>query len=106
MIFNPVLKNPLSQTNPTDYFNNVLQVILSIFYIVGVIYFIWHFLMAGYHLIANDGDAKKIETAKNEMGYAITGLAIVFVTLALVKIAGAVFGITGLENLMLTWPSL
>ena len=70
-IINPVIVNGHTQVgSPQAYFNSVVQTVFAIFFIVGVIYFIWHFVFAGYHYIASDGDPKQIETAKSEITYA------------------------------------
>lgn len=107
MITNPILKNAYEQANyPAEYTNNVIQTVFSIFFIVGVIYFIWHTIMAGYHLISTEGDPKKLETAKNQITYALLGLTVIFIVFALLKFIGTVTGINGLENLEITWPSL
>lgn len=107
MINNPLLNNKeLQVSDPQAYTNNVLQAVISIFLIVGVVYFVWNIFMAGYHLISTEGDPKKLETAKNQATYAILGIAIVFMVFALMKFIGAVTGISGLENLEITWPTL
>lgn len=105
-IINPILKSDLSSTKPTEYVNSVIQTVLSIFMLVAVIYFIWHFIMAGYHLISSQGDPKKYEQARDEITYALLGLAVCFSVFAILKLVGVIFGITGLENLKITWPSL
>jgi len=104
-ITNPALTDPSSPASP-NYLNRVLQNLFSIFMIVGVIYFIWHFVFAGYHWISSEGDAKKIEEAKNELTYAIAGLAAVFVVFAVLKFIGTILGIRGLDTLQFTLPSL
>lgn len=107
MITNPLLKNSEAIVkNPKDYFNNVLQGVLSIFMIVAVIYFIWHFVFGGYHFIASQGDPKKIEQAKEELTYALIGLAVVLSVFAVLKFVGQVLGIPGLQGLEISWPSL
>lgn len=107
MITNPLLNNPESQVvDPQAYTNNVIQSVFSIFFIVAVIYFIWNIIMAGYHLISTEGDPKKLETARNQATYAILGIAVVFMVFAIMKFIGAVTGISGLENLEITWPTL
>jgi hypothetical protein len=106
VICNPVLKNCTSSTAPKTYINNVLSAVFSIFFIVAIIYYIWHFIFAGYHLIASDGDPKKWESGKNEMVWASVGLGVVFSVFAIIKFIGIVFGIPGLSNLTITWPTL
>lgn len=106
-ISNPVVSNGLNQVqSPQAYFNTVIQAVFNIFFIVGVIYFIWHFVFAGYHYIASDGDPKKIETSKNELTYGLLGLLIIFSVYAVLRVVGLVTGITGLSNLSIPWPSL
>ena len=107
-ISNPVLKNPSSQVGDASltYFNSVLQSVFSIFFIVGIIYFIWHFVMGGYHFISQEGDQKKIETAKHQFTYAFLGLAVIFMVFAILKLIGFVTGIKGLDTLQIPWPTL
>lgn len=107
MITNPALKNPELQVNdPQAYTNGVIQAVFSVFFIVAVIYFIWNLVMAGYHLISTEGDEKKLTTAKNQATYALLGIAVIFMVFALMKFIGTVTGVTGLENLELTLPTL
>ncbi len=106
-ICNPVLQNCNKQINsPVDYTNNVIQGIFSIFFIVAVIWFIWHFIMAGYHMINSQGDPKRVETSRTEILNAIIGLGIVFAVFAILKFVGYILGIQNLENLTITWPTL
>lgn len=107
MITNPLINNSeLQASDPTTYTNNVIQAVFSVFMLVAVIYFIWNVVMAGYHLISTEGDPKKLETAKNQLTYAILGIAVVFMVFALLKFIGVVTGVTGLENLQIAWPTL
>jgi hypothetical protein len=63
-------------------------------------------MMGAYHFISQEGDQKKIETAKHEFTYAILGLAVMFIVFALIKFIGYITGIKGLDTLQLTWPTL
>lgn len=105
-ICNPVLNNCSSSTNPVGYTNNVISSAISIFFIVALLYFFWHFIFAGYHLIGSDGDPKKLELGKNELTYSFLGLIVVFSVFGIIKLVGIVLGITNLENLSITWPHL
>lgn len=105
-IGNPLLSNNNQVTSPVSYFSNVLQVIITIFLLVAVIYFLWHFVMNAYHMISSSGDAKKFEEARNGLSYALLGLIITFSVFAVIKFAGTVLGITGLDALNLTLPTL
>ena len=107
IIDNPIIKNSESiAKDPGNYVNNTIQAIITIFFIVAVIYFIWHVVMAAYHLIASNGDPKKYEEAQKSILYAFVGLIVVFSIFAILKFAGTVLSVPGLENLTFTWPSL
>lgn len=103
-ITNKALKNPSAQTDP-GYISNVLQTVFNLFMIVGVVYFIWHFIFAGYHFISAQGDEKQYQQAKSEVTYALIGLGVVFVVFAVLRLIGLVTGIQGLDTLQLTLPS-
>lgn len=107
MITNPILKDPQTQVaDPTTYTNNVIQAVFSIFFIVGIIYFMWHAIMAGYHLISTEGDPKKLEVARHQLTYALIGLVVIFSIFAILKFVGSILGLNDLENLTITWPTL
>jgi len=106
-INNPVITDSANQVaNPTDYVNSVFQTVITIFFVVGIVYFLWHVLFAGYHFIGSDGDPKKFEQAKNEIMHAFVGLIAMFSIFAILKLVGYTLGITGLENLTLPIPTL
>jgi len=106
VICNPILKNCISSTAPKTYFNSALSAVISIFFIVAIIYYVWHMVFAGYHLIASEGDPKKWDTGKSEMVYATVGIFVVFSIFAILKFVGIVLGIPGLGTLTIPWPTL
>ena len=83
-----------------------MRALCKIFFIIGILYFAWHFIFAAYHWIAAEGDSKKITDAKNEITYAIIGLAVIFSVFAVLKVIGLALGITGLETLSLPIPTI
>lgn len=86
--------------------NGVIQTVFSIFFIFGLIYFVYHIVLSGYKMISSQGDPKKYEEAQHSLIYAFIGIAIIFSIFALLKIVGHIFGITGLDSLTIIWPSL
>ena len=48
---------------------------------------------AGFTILTSAGDAKKLESGKQRLTYAIVGFIVIFVSYWLVQIAGFVFGI-------------
>jgi hypothetical protein len=105
-ITNPVLKNQNVTSDSNSYVNGIIQTFISLLIIVGVLYFVINFILAGYHMISSQGDPKKFEEAQKSLIYSLLGITLVFIIFAILKIIGHVFGITGLDNLMITWPSL
>lgn len=106
IINNPIIKDTTNVTQPKTYLNNVIQTIITVFFIVAVLYFIWNFVFAGIHMISSNGDPKKFESAQHQLVYALVGLMIVFSVFALLKFIGIVLGIPTLQNLILNLPSL
>jgi hypothetical protein len=106
IITNPILTNPTtSASDPKTYFSSILSAVFSIFFIVAIIYYIWHIVFAGYHLISSEGDPKRWESGKNEITYATIGLFAVFSIFAILKFVGTVLGIAGLSSLTIAWPT-
>jgi len=106
VINNPLLPNNDSVTNPVGYTSNAIQTIFTLFMIVGVLYFVWHVVFAGYHFISSDGDSKKIQDAKTELTYAFVGIVVIFSVYAILKLFGTVFGIADLQQLRFALPTL
>lgn len=88
------------------YVNNAIQSIITIFLIVAVIYFVWHFVMSAYHMISSNGDPKKYEEAQKSILYSLIGIILAFSVFGILKFAGALFGIPSLQELSITWPTL
>ena len=105
-IKNPLLPDTVHIDQPQLYFNNVIQTIFTIFFIVAVIYFIWHVIMAGYRLMDARGDTKKLEESQTDLTNAFIGIVIIFSIFAILKLLGIVFGIEGLQELKISWPDL
>jgi len=105
-ITNPVLDNQKFATDPQAYASSVIQTVFSLFFIVGILYFIVHFIMAGYHFIDGLGDPKRIESARDQLTYSFVGLIVIFSVFAILRFAGVVLGITGLQTLTIPWPTL
>jgi hypothetical protein len=105
-ITNPVLKNQNVTSNSSSYVNGIIQTFISLLIIIGVLYFVINFILSGFHMISSQGDPKKFEEAQKSLIYSLLGITLVFIIFAILKVIGHVFGITGLDNLMITWPSL
>ncbi|MFA5828505.1 MAG: hypothetical protein WC841_04075 [Candidatus Shapirobacteria bacterium] len=105
-LLNPDCGSSVQVSDPIGYFDRIVRGILSVFMLVAVLYFIWHFLMGSYHYIDSSGDPKKIEEAQKQLTYALVGLIASFSVFAILKVIGIVFGITSLQTLSLPVPTL
>lgn len=108
-IKNPILDNSAAITangGGEEYVNKSIQAIITIFLIVAVIYFVWHFVMSAYHMISSNGDPKKFEEAQKSILYSLVGVILAFSVFGILRFAGSLFGITTLQTLTLSWPTL
>ena len=106
-VTNPIIEDGGKNIeDPVGFINKFIQGLFSISMIIGVIYFAAHFIMGAYRYMSTEGDKTKLETAKQELTHAFMGLVILFSVFALLKLIGLIFGIKGLGDLQLTWPSL
>jgi len=109
LITNPVINPDVAsemQSNPQAFTNNLIQTIISLLLLVAIIFFLWSFLTAGFEFISSEGDPDKVKKASKKLTSAFIGLFIVFAIFAILKLIGTIFGITGLDTLQLTIPSL
>ncbi|MDP4009906.1 MAG: hypothetical protein Q8P53_02895 [Candidatus Shapirobacteria bacterium] len=108
MITNPLLKNnDTIVTNPNAYVSNVIGAVISIFFIVGIIYFTWNVVFAGYHMINSQGESKKVEEARSHLTNAVIGIFVVFSIFALLKLVITILGLNiDTNNLLISLPSL
>ena len=108
-ITNPIIDPAVSsqmQTNPQAFTSNLIQTTISLLMLVAVIFFLWHFITGGFDFISSEGDPEKTKKARKQLTYSLIGLFIVFAIFAILKLIGTIFGVTGLDTLELTIPSL
>lgn len=55
-------------------------------------------IRAGYSFLTSAGDAKKLETGKQQLTYALVGFIVIFVAYWLVIILGRIFGVVEIQN--------
>ncbi len=105
-IENPILKPSLKIKTGTEFLSDFISFLISILILGGVLFFLVHFILGAYKWISSQGDKNKIEEAQKHMTYALIGLGTIFSIFAIIKVAGFMFGIEGLENLNLIIPTL
>jgi len=55
-------------------------------------------ISAGYTLLTSAGDAKKLESGKQRLTYAIVGFLVIFVAYWIVQLAGKIFGVAEIQS--------
>ncbi|MGI5841394.1 MAG: hypothetical protein ACOX6N_04205 [Patescibacteria group bacterium] len=92
--------------NPQTYVNNLIQTLINLLFIGAVLLFVTFFFLGAFRLITSQGDAKRVESGRDSLTYAFVGLLLVFSIFAILKLVGAIFGIQGLSDLSIPWPTL
>lgn len=55
-------------------------------------------ISAGFSLLTSAGDAKKLESGKQRLTYAIVGFLVIFVAYWVVQLAGIIFGVQEIQT--------
>lgn len=74
-------------------FSTQLSNIIAFITILGGLFFLIYFLIAGFEWLRAGGDSGQVEKARNRMVNGAIGLLIMILTIALVGIVGGVFGL-------------
>lgn len=94
-ITNPLLRpgSPLAgdTKGAVSNFGSLINVIVSVFFVVGSLLFFLYFLLGAIKWIASSGDKAKLEEARNTIVQALIGLIVLFAVFALVKLMEAMF---------------
>ena len=101
-IYNPALKE-LSDTSGPAFLQNILQLAIRLFFVVGAVIFFFMMLIGGIKWISAGGDKARLEGAQKQITHALVGLAILLSTFAIIKLVGYLFGI---DLLKFTLPTL
>ena len=104
---NPVnLNTPLVGPGPTVDINTgstVLEKIVSnvigILTIVGILYFAFQIIMAGYAMLSSEGDAKKFEQSRDRLIEACLGLFVVVIAIIIASLFATLLGISDPLNI-------
>ncbi len=102
-IINPVLPKQYATTSPVQTFSAFLQTIITVLFIVAILYFLTYFIFGGFNLLTSEGEKGKVEAGRNQLTYAFFGLVVVFCSFLVLKLIGLLFGI---DILNLTVPHL
>ena len=77
----------------------VVSQVIGVMTIVGVLYFTFQIIIAGYGFIAAAGDQKAIETARHALTNSVLGLTILIVAVGLGSLIATLIGIPNIMNI-------
>lgn len=88
-----------SVTRGSKFLSGTITALLA----VGVLYFIYTFIMAGISFISSNGDEKQLTAAKGKIMGALIGLVVMFAVFAILAFFGNILGI---DLIKLNLPTL
>jgi hypothetical protein len=80
-------------SNPLGYFSSQLSNIIGFITLIGALFLLVYFLIAGFEWLQAGGDAGKADKAKSRMTNAAIGLLVMILATAIAGIIGGAFGI-------------
>ena len=91
-----------SGVDPTSSPGLVLEQLISkligILTLVGILYFIFQIIFAGYSMLSSEGDPKKIEMSRDRLTTGILGLFVIMIAIVLGSALAALAGINNPLN--------
>ena len=88
-----------AEKDAPSIFDNAMSKTVGFLTLVAVLWFVFQFFMAAFKWISAGGDSKAVESARNHITQAVTGLILVFITLVIVQLMAELFGFPGLLDL-------
>ncbi len=80
-------------SNPLGYFSDQLSNVIGLITLIGALFLVVYFIIAGFEWLQAGGDAGKADKAKTRMTNASIGLLVMILSTAIAGIIGGVFGI-------------
>lgn len=80
-------------SDPIGYFGTQLSNVIGLITLVGAMFLLVYFLIAGFEWLQSGGDAGKADKAKTRMTNAAIGLLVMILATAITGIIGGTFGI-------------
>lgn len=88
-----------SNTVATTLGSNLLSTIIGVMTIIGVIYFLFQIVVAGYGMLSSEGDKKKIEDSRTRITQGLLGVVIIIMAVTLVSLVGTILGVPNILDL-------
>jgi len=85
--------------NSVSTLEKIISSIIGILTVVGVIYFTIQIILAGFSLIASQGDPKEFQTSKKRLTTNVIGLVIIIVAYGLGALIASLLGMSSIFDL-------
>lgn len=91
-IKNPTLNTTLQGKTGVEFVGSLITTVISLFFVVGAIVFVFMLLYGGLQWISSGGDKGAVEQAKGRISNALIGIIVLFAVIALVVVVERVTG--------------
>lgn len=88
-----------SQAGAVTILEKIISSIIGILTIVGVVYFTIQIILAGFSLIASQGDPKEFQTSKKRLTTNVIGLVIIIIAYGLGALIASLLGMSSIFDL-------
>ena|SRR3989344_7962384 len=85
-ITNPALGSKLQKLSGTQFFSRLIPSLIGLGFVVGVIVFVFMFILGAIQWISSWGDKGQLEEARGKIIHSLAGLIILFALFALIKV--------------------
>jgi hypothetical protein len=85
--------------NSISQLESIISAAIGLMTAIGVIYFTIQIILAGFTMIASQGEPKELESAKKRLTTNVLGLAIIILAYGLGALISSLLGITGIFDL-------
>lgn len=76
---------------------NIIQTAIAVSFFFALILCLFILILSGFQWMTSGGDKEKLQHARQRITYAIVGLSVVFLSLLIINVLGAFFGINILK---------
>jgi amino acid transporter len=91
----------LEGKDPTEaptLFATFISSAIGIITLIGIIWFVFIFIMGAVGIITSGGDKNSLESAKKKISSGLIGLVVMLFAMLIIGFAGSIFGLTNILN--------
>jgi hypothetical protein len=96
---------PTTTSNSVIQLENIISKVIGIMTVIGVIYFTIQIILAGFTMIASQGEPKELESAKKRLTTNVLGLGIIVLAYGLGALIASLLGMNTIFDLTKVFTS-